>query len=272
MQDIHVKAQQSNNRKPLPQSKKSRLTFKYTPSRDGVDTNVLILLHGLGDTLQPFASLGQKLELPQTATLAVQAPEPIPFMDGACYQWYPSFNMMTGEVLPPGHMEQKKGLLKTRKLLAELIHHLIDDCYYNAPHIFLFGFSQGGVVALDQALKGDIRNLGGVVSISGYTMMMENDRQSTLYDGPILITQGEKDSVIGSKMQAEKMFGQVKQFCTSSAQTQQLFFAGKGHSMPATQEEWRAIHAFFASQMPRRNLQLENMADVYEIRPGNGTV
>lgn len=40
--------------------------------------------------------------------------------------------------------------------------------------------------------------------------------------------------------------------------------------MPASQQEWRSIHAFFAKYMPRRNLQLENMADVYEIRPGSG--
>lgn len=103
MQNIHV-IEQQNNRKPTPQSTKSRLDFQYTPSPDGIDTNLLILLHGLGDTLRPFASLGQKLELPQTAIMAIQAPEPIPFMEGKCFQWFPSFNPLTGEGrLKPKH-------------------------------------------------------------------------------------------------------------------------------------------------------------------------
>ena len=49
--------------------------FSYNPSEDGVDENLLILLHGLGDTHVPFANLGKQLKLPQTATLAIRAPE-----------------------------------------------------------------------------------------------------------------------------------------------------------------------------------------------------
>lgn len=49
--------------------------FSYTPSNDGVDENLLILLHGLGDTHVPFANLGRQLKLPQVATLALRAPE-----------------------------------------------------------------------------------------------------------------------------------------------------------------------------------------------------
>lgn len=50
----------------------------------------------IGDTKGPFAALGTKLQLPQTATMAVQAPEPVPYME-ECYQWYPSFDFLTGE-------------------------------------------------------------------------------------------------------------------------------------------------------------------------------
>lgn len=49
--------------------------FSYTSSDDGVDENLLILLHGLGDTHVPFANLGKQFKLPQTATLALRAPE-----------------------------------------------------------------------------------------------------------------------------------------------------------------------------------------------------
>ena len=100
-----------------------------------------------------------------------------------------------------------KGLFRTRKLVTELLEHLINDCGFEAPRIFLFGFSQGGTVALDIALFGsEIRNLGGVISISGY--LLEEQRTDKIigngYGGYILITQGEKDQVIGNRNKAEK--------------------------------------------------------------------
>ena len=53
--------------------------FVYTPSQNGPSTNLLILLHGLGDTHVRFHKLGRDLNLPQTATLALCAPLPYIF-------------------------------------------------------------------------------------------------------------------------------------------------------------------------------------------------
>ena len=50
--------------------------FVYAPSQNGPSTNLLILLHGLGDTHARFHKLGRDLNLPQTATLALCAPLP----------------------------------------------------------------------------------------------------------------------------------------------------------------------------------------------------
>lgn len=93
-----ILGEQSANSNPAPQKNApsrgglTGLEFTYTPSSDGVDENLLILLHGLGmwyrtsayqsiftrvgDTHVPFAKLGQNLRLPQTATLALRAPDP----------------------------------------------------------------------------------------------------------------------------------------------------------------------------------------------------
>ena len=35
------------------------------------------------------------MELPQTAIVALQGPNPIPFFEGSC--WYPAFDLSTGE-------------------------------------------------------------------------------------------------------------------------------------------------------------------------------
>jgi predicted esterase len=69
----------------------NQLVYAYHPSKDGIDENLLILLHGfgtvqnihnqhlmipiLGDSHVPFTKLGRSLSLPQTATLAIRGPE-----------------------------------------------------------------------------------------------------------------------------------------------------------------------------------------------------
>lgn len=91
----------SPKRKPAPVFGKGKgklpLKFEYSPSEDGIDENLLIMLHGLGrlgdnmnrlhrqkadtvwvyttgDTEKPFANLGRQLRLPQTAVLSLRAP------------------------------------------------------------------------------------------------------------------------------------------------------------------------------------------------------
>ncbi|KAL7311861.1 hypothetical protein PS15m_009575 [Mucor circinelloides] len=270
MQSINVQqpSVSQRNKATPPNAKKVKLQFDYSPSQDGIDQNLLILLHGLGDSKTPFAKLGQQLKLPQTATLSVQAPEPVPYLEG-CHQWFPSFDMLTGDLLTPANPERLKGLLRTRQMMDELLQHLINDCGFNPSNIFFFGFSQGGTVALDTVCFGKVRNLGGVVSISGYLLEEQRvDRKlGEGYAGYILITQGEKDGTIGSRTEAEKRFKAVERQCAASAEVSQIFITNKDHTMPSSEREWRLIHTFFGKNMPRRNIELENMSDVYLVNP-----
>jgi predicted esterase len=66
------------------------LAFEEVPSPDGRPHNIVLLLHGLGDSAGPFARLARQWRLPQTLALALQAPAPIGFgMPGAA--WFPAF-------------------------------------------------------------------------------------------------------------------------------------------------------------------------------------
>ncbi|KAF5835053.1 hypothetical protein DUNSADRAFT_7997 [Dunaliella salina] len=47
---------------------------QYVPSADGVQENLLIMLHGLGDRPVNYANLGRKLCLPHTCCLALSGP------------------------------------------------------------------------------------------------------------------------------------------------------------------------------------------------------
>ncbi|MCJ1247979.1 hypothetical protein MMC30_005194 [Trapelia coarctata] len=123
--------------------------------------NVLLLLHGLGDTLTPFTTLSQQLGLPETCCIALQAPTPLPFDLGG-FHWGDDivFDQSTGE------MEFDTGFTNSTKVLGEVIHVLIEKCGFQSREVLLFGFGQGGMAALAATaeVKGE---LGGVVDIGG---------------------------------------------------------------------------------------------------------
>ena len=74
------------------------LKFSFQTSPDGVNENLLVLCHGLGDSDRPFHQLALQMRLPQTATVALQGPIEVPF--GLGFAWYESFDR-TGQVIPP---------------------------------------------------------------------------------------------------------------------------------------------------------------------------
>ncbi|KAL6781563.1 hypothetical protein ACKKBF_B08535 [Auxenochlorella protothecoides x Auxenochlorella symbiontica] len=39
--------------------------WRYMPSQDGCSQNLMLMLHGLGDSPEPYASLAQSLKIPQ---------------------------------------------------------------------------------------------------------------------------------------------------------------------------------------------------------------
>jgi predicted esterase len=123
----------------------------------------LILLHGLGDTNASFTKLGEQLNLPETACIAIQAPNPLPFDLGGMH-WGEDmiFDSTTGE------MDMDTGLQgSTRLILDQVIRDgLIGKCGYKTREIMIFGFAQGGMVGLQVAAELE-EELGGVISIGG---------------------------------------------------------------------------------------------------------
>ena len=71
-------------RKPAP---KVALKHAYLPAPGGVESNLLVLLHGLGDTHVPFLTLGRTLQaqLPQCAVLSLEAPSQVPMLGGGMW-------------------------------------------------------------------------------------------------------------------------------------------------------------------------------------------
>ncbi|KAJ9060280.1 hypothetical protein DSO57_1032513 [Entomophthora muscae] len=175
--------------KPLVASDFKLLKFRFLPPADK-GLNLLILLHGLGDNEQNFFQLGKKLNFPQTAVVALQAPIKLPFFEEEAYMWWDSFDLNTGEELNPAHCEKSvQGCLtKVKSFLDYAVSQ-----GWRSEAIFLFGFSQGATVALEAALSFPTK-LGGVVSICGLPLRKSFENEAILpHELPILITLGDKD-------------------------------------------------------------------------------
>jgi len=117
-------------RLPVPSDFPSIVSTATPPSTSQRPVNVLILLHGLGDTNLPFTKLGQQLCLPETACISLQAPLPLPFNLGG-YHWGDDiiFDQSTGK------MDFDTGFTKAIVVLTDLLSVLIDNCGYQPREI-----------------------------------------------------------------------------------------------------------------------------------------
>lgn len=202
-------------------------------------TNVLILLHGLGDTNVSFANLGRQLSLPETACVAVQAPNPLPFDLGG-FHWGDDlvFDQKTGE------MDVDTGFkVSTRIILEDIIKDgLMRKCGYKARELMIFGYAQGGMVALQVAAEMDGEELGGVISIGGIlslsTPLKALDKKSKT---PVLVCKASKGSAVTesatSRLKDAFNFIEIKEWRKN------------GDGMPSNREEMLPIMQFFARRL-----------------------
>ncbi|TPX66746.1 hypothetical protein SpCBS45565_g04309 [Spizellomyces sp. 'palustris'] len=222
-----------------------------------------------------FINFGKKIRLPQTSLLAIKGPCPIPYHEGT--GWAPAFDA-EGNERPHSSAVVQEAVKTTRNLLVNLLNKAIlvspeAPDRWPAENIFLFGFSQGGVCAIDLVLFGTVR-LGGAVSVSGWP-------SEALYSGKLpevnksvkmLITQGLNDEVIGHNewkkraviLDVKMTF--LKRVIPQDGKLEVHEIPGKGHTMPNSAVEMRAIMGFFGANLSLRSLALEAMSDVYEVK------
>ncbi|KAI0299449.1 hypothetical protein B0F90DRAFT_1631368 [Multifurca ochricompacta] len=243
--------------KPPPQSSAISAPFSYSPSDDGTDENLLILLHGLGDTHLPFSKLGRSFKLPQTATLALRAPKQIPYLYEQSFQWYPSFDAL-GDIL--AHPNPTMAI----DYMMKLFDHLVNDCGWSAPRIHLFGFAQGGTVAAESALRWwqygvqrqqkdgspSAQPLGSVVTVGG--PLLSYPTLPVVCTTPILVFHRPPPSephLSGDAFTAfRKGFSRV------------IDVKKSGQGMPRSKDEWYPIMELWSEQLERRQVE-----GIYEV-------
>lgn len=157
------------------------LVTDLVPAREPDSRRLMVVLHGLGDSINGYRWMPDELALPWLNYLLVNAPDA--YYGG--YSWYDIY----GDAAP--------GVARSRDLLVKLLSSLPRQGF-TAANTMLFGFSQGCLMVMETGLRYPER-LAGLIGVSGYF----HDPSALLREMPpvarnqrILMTHGTQDPLI----------------------------------------------------------------------------
>ena len=156
------------------------MTTDFIPAAEKNSHRLMIMLHGLGDSIEGYRWWPEAMALPWMNYLLVNAPDDY-------YGGYSWFNID----------DQAPGVLRSRKLLFSLLDELRAK-NFPADQITLGGFSQGCLMSLETGLRYPHR-LAGIVGISGWVFELENlirDLTPVAKSQRLLVTHGQFDPLL----------------------------------------------------------------------------
>ncbi len=158
-----------------------KLHTELIPAAEKDSRRLMVMLHGLGDSIEGYRWWPEALRLPWLNHLLVNAPTE--YFDG--YSWFD----FPGDKIP--------GVRRSTKLLFELFDDLRARGFTTEQTI-LGGFSQGCLMAIEVALRYPHR-FAGVVGISGYVCEPETllkQLSPVALQQRLLVTHGPADPII----------------------------------------------------------------------------
>ena len=125
------------------------LRYERISAAEGSDSHWMIVLHGLGDSMEGYRWLPSALNLPWMGYALVDAPDN--YFGG--YSWYDF------------QENPHSGIVRSRKLLFELLDGFCATGS-SSERIYLFGFSQGCLMTWEVGVRYP-RPLAGCIGVSG---------------------------------------------------------------------------------------------------------
>lgn len=157
------------------------LHHEFIPALEKESKRLMIMLHGLGDSIEGYRWWPEAMQLPWLNYLLVNAPDE--YYGG--YSWYD----FAGDMIP--------GVARSREKLFELLGALHAKGF-PAEQITLGGFSQGCLMSVEVGLR-YAQKLAGIVGISGYVCDVDNlveELSPVAMQQRLLITHGTVDTVV----------------------------------------------------------------------------
>jgi phospholipase/carboxylesterase len=172
------------------------LEHELVKAREAGSGKLVVVLHGLGDSMEGYRWFPEMMRLPWLNVMLVNAPDE--YFGG--YSWYDF----------AGNAES--GVVRSRQMLMELLDHCREQEGFASEDTVLFGFSQGCLMTVDVGLRYGHR-LGGLVGVSGYVHRPEAllaNLSEYASEVPVLITHGTLDPLVPFEP-ARGQFEQLKE-------------------------------------------------------------
>jgi phospholipase/carboxylesterase len=157
------------------------LHSELLPARERDSRRLMVVLHGLGDSLNGYRWMPGELRLPWLNYLLVNAPDE--YFGG--YSWYDIYG------------DSGPGVARSRGLLTELLGDLPRRGFEVAQTV-MFGFSQGCLMTLETGLRHPVR-FAGLIGISGYIQdvaTLLRELSPVAKQQRILMTHGTQDPLL----------------------------------------------------------------------------
>ncbi|KAI0525700.1 alpha/beta-hydrolase [Xylaria bambusicola] len=230
-------------------------------------TSILVLFHGLGDSEASFAKFAKNINLPGVLAISVRGISPLPpallGLPGS-EAGQPTSHFHWGDDLTlssdTGDLEPDPGFSKAEELvLGKLIQGtLVGKCGWETNDILLFGFGQGGSLALGLSSKlrkaeelvgvteGN-RELGlafkGAVSIGGQlpSSMIPSSSARSKAGTPVLVCHGRNSELLDSEA--------IELLNREFVDVREVKWMKADDSMPRNRHEMLPIMQFFAERL-----------------------
>lgn len=157
------------------------LTTDWVKAPQTDSRRLMVVLHGLGDSIEGYRWMPQMLDLPWLNYLLVNAPDD--YYGG--YSWYDIYG------------DPDVGVERSRRMLFGLLGEL-EAGGFPPGETVCFGFSQGALMTLEVGARYP-RRLAGLVGISGYVHQPESLVQAlspVARQQRFLLTHGTRDPLL----------------------------------------------------------------------------
>ncbi len=158
-----------------------KLEHEVIPAENRHSGRLMVMLHGLGDSIEGYRWMPEAMGFPWMNYLLVNGPDE--YFGG--YSWFD----FGGDIVP--------GVVRSRKLLLTLLDDMRAKGFPTEQTTF-GGFSQGSLMAVEMGLRYP-RRFAGIVGISGYVCEPEKlveELSPVAFQQRLLITHGTLDPMI----------------------------------------------------------------------------